>query len=981
MCRTIILLVSLFITGQSFAQQYPFVHYSPKDGLVSNQVRGIYQDSKGKLYFTSINGLSVYDGARFINYNSVNGLDNNIVNCVLEMGNDSMWITTNDSRIYSLVNNKLRKIVLKQPPPLIDNLIRDNKGILYAASEHGLFVFEKDRFIKIPFINTEGKDINSFISNICPIGRYLLITRDNSLVDAEERYIVYLYDKETHRITAQTKTGSVFSVTSAPDGRTWASTGTNIIALDTAELQKGKIVFRKLPRVFENMPTGPFNFINFDQYCNFWMTDKLTALNKIDPEGSLISYTITSGLNNMDISQVFEDKEGTAWIATYSGGVDKLAQHNLSSSTGAFGISSIASIWYSAAKDHVLFYSYSNSKAVIAGNNSVRIFSVVPSGKFLQLFETAKGIFGISEQGLYKIRINGNRMYPGIFLPGDPVYRINNPIEDRNGNLIGCGKDYLIAVSGDRMIQKRINDYVDHAALDTSGNIWIASRMGKVTMYRPYTDDSANYLAEEKIIAKTLNGISPRSITIDKDNRIWIGTRKDGIHIFKLENGGLRLQFRVHTSTGLSDNFISHIVCDGDNNIWACSSSGLDKISIKNGSPVIENITRQNNIYQGMLNIVISKDNTVWGQHAGGLIKVTSNKRDRTGYMPSLLLSMIRSGKDTIPASIKGSLSYKQNNISFYFGATSFLDEKQVLYSYRLEGGNNTQWSEPSNSAFVSFISLNPGDYTLYIKANFPAGRYPEQMIRYSFSIAPPWWQAWWFKAAVILLGIGVLATGIRFYYRRKLEKQKVILEKQQAIEKERTRIAIDMHDDLGAGLSRIKFLSQSLANKKMEDEHTRISLEKITGYSDEMAEKMGEIIWALNEKNDTLADLVAYTRSYTMEYLANHGIQCEANTPLHLPGTFIQGEVRRNTFLSVKECLHNIVKHANASRVEFSVQLNRGIEIIIHDNGKGINLNNQRINSNGLENIRKRMKEMNGQAQFIDEQGTKVTLYIPMSV
>ena len=166
-----------------------------------------------------------------------------------------------------------------------------------------------------------------------------------------------------------------------------------------------------------------------------------------------------------------------------------------------------------------------------------------------------------------------------------------------------------------------------------------------------------------------------------------------------------------------------------------------------------------------------------------------------------------------------------------------------------------------------------------------------------------------------------------------------------------------------------------------MEDEHTRISLEKITGYSDEMTEKMGEIVWALNEKNDTLADLIAYTRSYAMEYLGNHGIPCEADTPLHLPGTFIPGDTRRNTFLSVKECLHNIVKHANASRVRFSVQLNRGIEIIIHDNGKGIDWNNQRINSYGLENIRNRMKEMNGRAQFINEQGTKVILYIPLSV
>ena len=109
-----------------------------------------------------------------------------------------------------------------------------------------------------------------------------------------------------------------------------------------------------------------------------------------------------------------------------------------------------------------------------------------------------------------------------------------------------------------------------------------------------------------------------------------------------------------------------------------------------------------------------------------------------------------------------------------------------------------------------------------------------------------------------------------------------------------------------------------------MEDGTVKTELEKITAFSDEMTEKMGEIVWALNEKNDTLADLVAYSRSYAIEYLANHNIQCKANTPLGLPGTFIAGEIRRNIFLSVKECLHNIVKHADASCVNFSVELSR---------------------------------------------------------
>jgi len=169
------------------------------------------------------------------------------------------------------------------------------------------------------------------------------------------------------------------------------------------------------------------------------------------------------------------------------------------------------------------------------------------------------------------------------------------------------------------------------------------------------------------------------------------------------------------------------------------------------------------------------------------------------------------------------------------------------------------------------------------------------------------------------------------------------------------------------------------MLNKKINDEAIKNELEKITSFSDEMSEKMGEIVWALNEKNDTLADLIAYTRSYAVEYLGNHNIQCEANTPLHLPGTFITGETRRNIFLSVKECLHNIVKHSGATNVCFTVRLDGLMQIVIHDNGKGIDWNKRRAFSNGLQNIVKRMKEINGEAKFSNETGTKVSLTIPL--
>ena len=378
---------------------------------------------------------------------------------------------------------------------------------------------------------------------------------------------------------------------------------------------------------------------------------------------------------------------------------------------------------------------------------------------------------------------------------------------------------------------------------------------------------------------------------------------------------------------------------------------------------------------------MLDKNNVAWGLLTNRIIKISPENRMTTGYVPQLMISMIKAGKDTVFENAGVSLSYKQNNLSFYFAATSFLDEKQTQYSYQLQGGNNDQWSEPSNNSNVSFIDLHPGNYTLNVKANFPADRYPQQTIQYKFSILPPWWQTWWFRSIAGLLVIGLFIIVFRFYVRRKLEKQMVVLEKQRAIEKERTRIATDMHDDLGAGLSRIKFLSETIGIKKQQQEPIEEDIDKIREYSHEMIDKMGEIVWALNEKNDTLSDLLSYTRAYTVEYLSQYGIDCHMEFPDNFPSVFVSGEFRRNIFLIIKEALHNVVKHSRATEVLLSIHVNHRLSIRLKDNGTGFDKNNLRSFSNGLSNMQSRAKEIGGELEIINSEGTLVSLVIPLRV
>ena len=978
MQRTAFILACLFICTKSFAQQYPFVHYTPKDGLISNSIHSIYQDSKGRLYFTSVNGLSVYDGSRFINYTSKNGLNYDIVNCVMEMTDDSIWIVTNSNKINCLVNGELKTVTLKDSiVPIINLLVRDDKGIIYAATDQGLFFLDKDNFVKLPFVDTAGKDANTFITNFLQIGDHLLIQRDNSML-TDRRFPMYLYNKMTRKITAQTE--KIFAFNKAPDGRIWASTEKNIMSVDTVELKKGKIILEELPQKFASLKDLGKSSIFFDWEGNGWVGNQTNVLLKVSSGGNITTFTPRSGLSMFYFNMVFMDREGITWLATNNGGVNKLVQSNFSFLETPFGVSAIYDIAYNKNKNELLLYSIKNSTIVIEGNDQYKYYKIENANEVSAIFETPYGFFGAWLSNIYKFISKGNTLYPQIiFSDSSNTYR--NHVEDINGNFIICGKSGLIAIVNGKTICKRnINALPDNIAMDRKGNIWIATRESELIMFQLNPDDPANYLEQKKVFLKEVAGFSPRSIAIDKSDNIWIGSRAHGIHVFKLENETLTKKFHLTTASGLSDDFTTYLTYDLNNNIWACSASGLDMISIKNETPVIENLTKQNNIYQSIYEIIIDNNNTAWGVVSNGLIKITHEKKQPSDYLPTLMVNMIKVGKDTISEMTEPTLSYRQNNLSFYFAATSFLDEKQVTYSYRLHGGTNNQWSEPSNNATVSFIDLHPGDYALEIKAMFPAGRYPEQTINYKFSISPAWWQTWWFRSFTALLIAGLLILAFRSYYRRKLEMKLALLEKQQAIEKERTRIATDMHDDLGAGLSRIKFLSETIGIKKQQQQPIEEDVNKIREYSHEMIDKMGEIVWALNEKNDSLSDLLSYTRSYTMEYLSQNGIECKMEMPDSFPTMFVSGEFRRNIFLTIKEALHNVVKHSQATEVKLTINISHHLSIKLKDNGTGFDKNNIRSFSNGLGNMESRVKEIGGKLEIANKQGTQVNLEIPLN-
>lgn len=202
-------------------------------------------------------------------------------------------------------------------------------------------------------------------------------------------------------------------------------------------------------------------------------------------------------------------------------------------------------------------------------------------------------------------------------------------------------------------------------------------------------------------------------------------------------------------------------------------------------------------------------------------------------------------------------------------------------------------------------------------------------------------------------------------------------LEKQKSIEKERERISHDMHDDLGAGISALKLQAEFL-KQRAEDDELKNDIDELLRTSEEMNLSMREMLWSLNSGNDTLGSFVDYSKMYAQNFLKKTKILLVAESENIVSETMIPTEQRRNLFLCLKEALNNAYKHSQSDQLKLSfIQNEKEFIMKISDNGIGIN--QEKLEGNGLRNMKRRMQEQNGHCKVTTENGTHLFFRIDL--
>jgi signal transduction histidine kinase len=330
------------------------------------------------------------------------------------------------------------------------------------------------------------------------------------------------------------------------------------------------------------------------------------------------------------------------------------------------------------------------------------------------------------------------------------------------------------------------------------------------------------------------------------------------------------------------------------------------------------------------------------------------------------------------PLSNDVNLSYRDNSLSFEFAALSYISPEKNQYAYKMEG-IDSGWVQSGSRRYAGYPHLDPGDYVFRVKGSNNDGVWNEEGTAIIIRITPPFWATWWFRSFAIITMFLAIGGGIRYVEMRKLKRRIELLEQERALERERTRISQDMHDEVGSSLSEIAILSE-LAKKKPDESQAHI--QEISDLASEVIDNVSEIVWAMNPRNDTLDNLVAHLRRYAVKYLNLSQIRCRFDAPENVPPHHLTAELRRNLFLVVKEALHNVVKHSHAREVCVTVKLDeRSLEIDIDDNGKGFNMDESAESGNGLENMSKRTADIGGVLTITSstDHGTRVAMRIPI--
>jgi two-component sensor histidine kinase len=462
----------------------------------------------------------------------------------------------------------------------------------------------------------------------------------------------------------------------------------------------------------------------------------------------------------------------------------------------------------------------------------------------------------------------------------------------------------------------------------------------------------------------------------DHNQNLWISSLYTGVYKLEINDKGVKKATLFSTKNGLSSNDVTQITEGKDHSMWFATRNGVDRLIMdKNGNERIIHYNEKNGVRRYVYQI-LPRDSITYINYEDGFFVVNNNIDEYSAKMPlNVVISNVYvMGKPDTAALISAEnniykLPFNRNFIAFDFGAVRFKDNEGIDYQYILEGIDK-KWSDYSSRRFVSYNSLPPGKYIFKVRAKIVNNYNEEPTTQYAFIIIPPFYRTIWFVVLVILL-LSSISYFIYSYRIKNLIK----------LDKLRTKIALDLHDDVGSTLSSISIMSDILHSQIEDVPKAEDMVNKIGTNAHNMLDSMDDIIWMVNPSNDKFYNLDLRIREYAIPLLETKNITFSFNTPENLHTLALAMDIKRNIFLIAKEAVNNLVKYSNCSHVDITFSINHSIlKLEITDNGKGFDTE-QYTDRNGLRNMKQRAEQINGKLLITSEKGKGTSIVLTVKI
>jgi signal transduction histidine kinase len=497
---------------------------------------------------------------------------------------------------------------------------------------------------------------------------------------------------------------------------------------------------------------------------------------------------------------------------------------------------------------------------------------------------------------------------------------------------------------------------------DQSGNVWIG-----------FSEGIARARSGTFRFFETGGGLPPGAITDihrDQAGRLWLASSRSGL-IRVDESDSDRPRFVSYTTAqGLSSNRTDVIVEDAQGRIYIGTGRGIDRLDPATGR--IRQFTTADGLAAGALRAAYRDPSSgvVWFGMTGGLSKLVPTP-DSQEAPPAIYVNGLTVGGSRILVSRVGEramtlpdLRPDDNDLQVQFAGLNFAPGETLRYEYMLEGAD-TAWSLPTEQRSVNYANLAPGRYRFLVRALTSGGVASPMPAVISFTILRPVWQRWWF-VMLVLGGVGAAArASYRFRMARIVELANV-----------RTRIAVDLHDDIGSNLTKIAILSEVARRQTpAADESSDDPLSSIARISRESVASMSDIVWAVNPQRDRLLNLVRRMRQHAGEVLTGRGIDVSFRAPADDLDLKLGVDVRRDLYLIFKEAVNNVARHAACSRVDIDLRVEGStLRLEVSDNGCGFNAHSP-YDGEGLASMRRRAGRLGGSCDVRARNGTGTTV------